>query len=40
MDSLMPLTSVTPGLPLLLLLGEEEPLDWESEGPPSPAPGL
>lgn len=32
----MPLTSVTPGLPLLLLLGEEEPLDWESEVPPPP----
>ena len=32
----MPLTSVTPGLPLLLLLGEEIPLDWESEVPPPP----
>ena len=35
----MPLTSVTPGLPLLLLLGEEEPLDWESEARlPDPTP--
>ncbi|KAB0346798.1 hypothetical protein FD754_011655 [Muntiacus muntjak] len=32
----MPLTSVTPGLPLLLLLGEEESLDWESEVPLPP----